>query len=606
MILERLYQEREREKVANSQDRFNYGPALPDKVDQKTDEFEGPAQVATGSAAAEAAVDAATGMYTAVYDYARSKLPSKMMSADEFKDSSYNYQGATVAPKSEAQASVDFQRHTSKTMHNAIMSGAPEGLTTTLSTFGSSYMGFMLNPVNLLAFTGAAMLVGKGTSAVLNGLEESKVGYNAYKKAAIAANAVGGAAIGVGGLAPDVGSRYLADKALDQNPDGIAALATLAWGAGIGGAIGGVFGRRNIMKEDAFTNMRATAVEQLSNGKTVEVGPIVQDGYRRARAADMQKDNDPTLAADQKPVTREQKTEIRDKKIEELEKQNEGLKSDHELAKEFEKKQKGKVKDTPAEIEAWERARNDVFKDIRDKDISSIKKRWKAGEQLTDREAHEMSKEIHRMRESGEMEDANHHSELRPSQPDDIKYEKLRNKETPEAREKYEELKAQMEKERVEKDIKDIKARWEKGKHLSDREKYELARNKTSVLAKQLEANSDAIAEIKADQEMDKNPGTPVDKNELDNIANRVSSPEGDLTHDQSALDDFNREMEDLPDTAEKSSELHQDRVNRLERDNLLNEEQKAILEEAEKADKKGKSNEKYLEKLRDCLLGGE
>ena len=93
---------------------------------------------------------------------------------DEWKDSDYYFPTSTnKGPISENVAKIDKQRYDDKLVHQTILAGAPQNLTTSFSTTAAGYIGFMLNPVNVAGFTGASMLVGKASVGLLNALEET-------------------------------------------------------------------------------------------------------------------------------------------------------------------------------------------------------------------------------------------------------------------------------------------------------------------------------------------------------------------------------------------------------------------------------------------------
>lgn len=590
----------------SSSDNLVYGPELPANISQESDEFTSPFRTTSAAAASEELYDSATGSFTSAYAFGKKLLtkvvnPGRQMSYDEWKNSDYYFPtSANKGPISENVAKIDKQRYEDNFVHQTILAGAPQNLTTSFSTTVAGYIGFMLNPVNTAGFTGASMIVGKASVSLLNALEETSLATSQLSKAnQVMLEHIGkGAAIGALGFTPDVGSRYATDAYLDQNPDGLSAIATIGMGAGLGGIVGSITGTLAKAKlpitDDAFKQMRETAVEQASNGKTVNVDPIIQDGYRRARAAET-------------PLTDAEKAAISAKK-EKLEAQTSTLRDNLEEAKKKEVAAKAAIKESPEALIAYEKARDEVLDTNRKAFLKSTMENWKAGEQLGDLEAFQLSKELERQRKTGERAPIAHHTELDQPLTDRQLFDELRNKDDPVDLKKYEEVKEKMAKEKLERDTADIKARWEKGEYLSDREKFEFSRHKRIMSQKALDAHIEEIANHEAIEVMDKNRGTPVDTEDVIAASNKVNSWEGDASINKNDLDAFDKKIEEMPEVGDHEEALtkEEQKISRLDDQGLLKDEHIEALEDAEKLNEKGKKYENYLKMAANCLKGGK
>jgi hypothetical protein len=84
---------------------------------------------------------------------------------------------------------------------------------------------------------------------------------------------------------PQALSQYDVENQLGENPNVASIFATLGMGAGLGGVIGGVAGfrARSPITVEADQMAKQTAVNQLATGKSVHVDEILQNGYNQAR-----------------------------------------------------------------------------------------------------------------------------------------------------------------------------------------------------------------------------------------------------------------------------------------------------------------------------------
>jgi hypothetical protein len=274
-----------------------YGPILPDKITPESQAFGTTAELGMGEAARLSGREAYLDIGRDIEDVAKkayySKFdPGKTLSNDEWKKSQYYREGLKVdGDISENIAKTAAQRYDRKQQFATVKANMPKGALQSTLNFTADNIGMALNPIALVGGMGLGALATKAAVGLLGDIVATKaigaVSAREFAKRA-AAGAIKGAGINVGFVAPAIAAGYAADSALDENPDGLQAIASIGLAAGLGAGLGVVaegVGQvyRSVVSQKALYKARETAINQVAAGKEVEVSPILQNGYREAR-----------------------------------------------------------------------------------------------------------------------------------------------------------------------------------------------------------------------------------------------------------------------------------------------------------------------------------
>ena len=153
------------------------------------------------------------------------------------------------------------------------------GFLSSLSRGIGTTLGFALGNAPALAFWPE---ITAATQAYL-GVDAAA---NAGTLAQLGIRAAGGVAAGAVTTIPDAMTRFGANQFFGRQTSILNPLMEVGAGAALGGALEGAFGRRFIISPESNAMAKQTAVSQSLMGKSVDVMPIVKNGYRDARAQD--------------------------------------------------------------------------------------------------------------------------------------------------------------------------------------------------------------------------------------------------------------------------------------------------------------------------------
>lgn len=310
-----------------------YGPEFSPDLEPETQEFGSPLYTSRASGFAAMAEDTLMGAYrwtahAGKKGYLELFSPGKRLTPDEWKTSQYYREGMKIEGNiGENVAKYEASMFDEKRKFEARIAAMPKGVLSKAAEFGGAAAGFVLNPINYVAGGAtASLLVGSKLLGTMGSLAR------AGKVGEIAAHAARGAIIGAAAVTPDTLIRFRAEHYLDQNPSGMNALATIGMGGALGGIgealVGGIKVMRRPIATKEFYAARETAVSQMENGKSIDIEPIVKQGYRAARETET-----PPI------VPRET-----------LERQRDSIFSEHENLREQIRNQERVVKETKAEL----------------------------------------------------------------------------------------------------------------------------------------------------------------------------------------------------------------------------------------------------------------
>lgn len=265
-----------------------YGPEFSPNLEPETQEFGSPLYTSRASGFAAMAEDSMVGAYrwaahAGHKGYLELFSPGERLTPDEWRKSLYYREGMKVTGNiGENIAKYEATLYDEKKKFEARIAAMPKGILSKTAQYGGAALGFLLNPINAVA-AGAtsSLLMGSKLIGTMGSLAR------AGAAGEIAAHAARGAIIGAAALTPDTLIRFRGEHYLDQNPSGLNALATIGMGGVLGGVgealVGGIRVMRRPISAKSFYEAREISVEQMQNGKSVDIEPIVKAGYRAAR-----------------------------------------------------------------------------------------------------------------------------------------------------------------------------------------------------------------------------------------------------------------------------------------------------------------------------------
>ena len=282
--------------------------------------------------------------------------PGQMLSEDEWKKSPYYRPGMEVkGPIGENVAKFEADYWDNNRIYQAQLNAMPDGFLSAASRFVGGNIGALLNPIMAVTGTALGAIAGKGANVLLQDIASRTV-------SAAAKGAIKGAAVNLGFVAPATLADYMVQDELNQNPSGLAAMASLGLSVGLGGLIGGVAAplsqtarfeaiqekvaketntsiealkskidqTREVVTRRSFLQAKDTAIAQFENDKDINVEPILQNGYREARLQDA----DRGLMGDD--VSRETLRQVRETIESDFKESNQRIANQKELLKQIE------------------------------------------------------------------------------------------------------------------------------------------------------------------------------------------------------------------------------------------------------------------------------
>lgn len=260
------------------------GPTLPDSlIVDDNDTFAPAPQTGYWRGLQVAAEEGFAGSISGLINTGKAEFdqilnPGRILSEEDYKNSEYYRPDLKVdGPISENVARIRAQARDDSVIRQQQLAAMPRGILSSGTKLAGNLIGFAMNPINIAATGAAAFWAGKASTTVMAALEESATA------AQVAARTAIGAAEGAAIVTPDTLIRYQTEKVLGENPSGLAALVTVGVGAALGGAIHGTFGSIKPITPDSYMKAKETAVNQMKDGKSVNVAPILKDGYRTQR-----------------------------------------------------------------------------------------------------------------------------------------------------------------------------------------------------------------------------------------------------------------------------------------------------------------------------------
>ena len=218
-----------------------YGPLLPDDIIQKSDEYGSPLQINRMTGALLSGQHEFTNIFASTGAAVQKAFykefdPGTVYSKQDWEKSPYYRPGLDVnGDISENVAQLEAMRYDNNRAYEAQINALPKGFLSGAATFVGGNIGAVLNPIMALSGMGFGYLAGKGAASLLG-----EIAATTTTKAA--RGAMIGAATNFGFLAPAETANYFTESYLDQNPSGLAAIASVGIGTGIGALIGGGVG----------------------------------------------------------------------------------------------------------------------------------------------------------------------------------------------------------------------------------------------------------------------------------------------------------------------------------------------------------------------------
>lgn len=531
-------------------------------------------------------------------NYAFEKFaPGKFLTPDEWKQSPHfrpglnfpNGVGENVARLKAADFDAQQERY-------ATIEGMPDGLLTSLTKLAAGATGFALGT----PFLGvAAGTIGRASSPILAGLAETGTAGR------FAAKAAEGAAIGGGITAPQEALHLINSSLYGEDYTPLEAITNIGLNAGLGGLIHmGVEGFRakpfQTITTAADRAAKESAVSQMAEGKSVDVEPVIKQGFADARAADgegYRREVEESLADIRKSIAEkssllEQETKTLDSSFREFTKFGE-LRSDETFS-------------------AIDIARNTL----------ELEKISPADRTLADnlflktaQQSEEVALAIDALRKPAFERDANERILLnaleKGREPELIKSrleaidERLQeiedSLEATKSKRKAESLTKEREglltaKEVAEERIKSLEVKPEKSSIKDQQTKVDNIRQELAEL-NELKNNHEAALEA-----LNK-PIEPQTKEDIKTHAKKMDDIAQDSAIDISAIDAFERDAEAIPEDVEQLLPALEEQVKDLEAKEALTKEEKAILDETKEYEGRAKKLKDVIKSAIDCLV---
>ncbi len=205
-------------------------------------------------------------------------FPGNKLNAEEYKKSEYFRPGIEYPNGvGENIARIRANKYDKERERQFELSQTNNGIVQTASNWTASLIGSLLDPLTDATAVAAPELAGVRVASVLSKLNNisrfvPEVGRGLAEGALVAT--------------PQALSEYDVQNQLGMDPKAAEILSTIGLGAGFGGAIRGFIAWRNPIKPEADLMARQTAVNQLAEGKSVNVNDIVQQGFYEQSKAD--------------------------------------------------------------------------------------------------------------------------------------------------------------------------------------------------------------------------------------------------------------------------------------------------------------------------------
>lgn len=274
------------------------GIPIPDNIQQDNLQLETPPTTGllTGSAlnAFQGMVGGLTDLRLRSQTFLTNELdPGNHLTNDEWKTSPWFRDGLKIPDTgiNENVAKVKADQFDNNQFIQANLDNMPQGVISEGAKDVSSIAGLALNPISLIPGVFASkLLVRFGAAPLLAKLDDLDIATNESKNLLKAAklSVRFGTGVGEGAAfaAPQVSTNIDTAEQFGQNVDMLQQLANVGKAAIFGGAIRGVVGVKLPISREAHTEALETAINQLGNGKQVNVEPILKAGYEEARNAD--------------------------------------------------------------------------------------------------------------------------------------------------------------------------------------------------------------------------------------------------------------------------------------------------------------------------------
>lgn len=225
------------------------------------------------------------GFGLAINEAADKFIPGKFLSPDQWKTSDLYRPGLNFPEGvSENVAYLKAQDFDAQQERRATIDAMPDGALSWTAKQVGNIAGFTAGT----PFVGvAAGALGRASTPIVAGLAEKGTA------AALAASATEGAIIGAGITVPQEGMHLLNASLYGDDYSGLEAITNIGANAGLGGLLhmGGTAIMKGLDKKpfqtittDADRTAKESAVSQVAEGKSVDVEPIIKQGFADARA----------------------------------------------------------------------------------------------------------------------------------------------------------------------------------------------------------------------------------------------------------------------------------------------------------------------------------
>lgn len=242
-------------------------------------------------------------------------FPGQHMTEEQWKGSPYYRKGLNFPNGvGENVAKNDASRHDQELERQDLLNNMKSGFLSDASSFAGSITGTFLDPINAAvgiavpeiagsklvsgfiskaldpavneSATGAINFIGRQSSALRNKLSAIP---DAFKTTGMMIGRVaGGAGEGAAISTPQALSQYDVESQIGMNPSSASILTSIGLGSALGGTVRGVVGFHLPITRESDELAKQTAVNQLSEGKSVNIGDIVQQGAYDQRLKELQ------------------------------------------------------------------------------------------------------------------------------------------------------------------------------------------------------------------------------------------------------------------------------------------------------------------------------
>lgn len=575
---------------------------LPDNLIQDTSDFESPAPTTALKGLGVSIGDAVqSGPTFYLLTKAITALaPGKFLSAEDYKNSSY-FRSDLSFPNgvSENVARLRSQEDDAKNISQQQLANMPSGALSGLSRFTGTLIGAALDPVNIGTGLGAEFTIGKSAPALLAAISDAAP--IARGAARVGIGATEGAAIST----PMALSQYGTESDLQEDPTTLSLIANIGLGAGLGGLVRGAFGFKSPITVESDRVAKQTAVNQLASGKSVNVDPIVQDGYFQAR------NSEPEVSLEDMQATRDQlagNLEQTNKSI-----AGEQTNLDSAIYKEQASRFLSPKEASPTGSDVVNTITSILNKPAILRDASDLA--YLNNLPKTD----EFNNLMTALRKPGFLQDFDDRatiSAFQDNQEGDLLQSRLKQHNTD-----LEQLQSTIDStpknhtrilKNLSEQAENLKAKIETGSQRLetlnnlDKEPAPIreSRQRLNDLMTQKSDLEKAIYDHDAATQMTRDSVQPVEASQVKALSEHMQDYRSDSTYNEAEQTGLTNEMKGTPDEPQTDFEREEAQVKRLEDQGLLDEEDKNVLSEMKESERKSSIFEKAVKNAANCLKG--